>query len=254
MSSALLKIVRAGLCTYVDFNFRDRDENTYHVGVYNPHILLLTEKDGLVSVMDDLRALYGCTTITTGGKPSFMSTNFLVGNMLKAGVDPNQTFVCLSVVDFDPTGYVIGTQFTRQLKECGLRKLHTFQQYGATAERQDLIQPGELSATAIAKGKYTLKLKERRKPFTIRWAQLTGGVLGDGSVKYGLHVDEFSQALLHDLIGRAIAPYLKTPAATVRRRDLMRTIQRATADYLLYRMTHPHTHPQRGATAAGSRP
>jgi hypothetical protein len=255
MTTALLKIVRAGLCTYLDFNFRDRDEATYQVGAYNPHVLLLTEKDGLISVMDDLRALYGCTTITTGGKPSFMSTNYLVGKMVKAGVDPNQTFVCLSVVDFDPTGYVIGTEFTKQIKECGLRNLHTFQQYGVTSERQDLVQPGELSATAIATGKYTLKPKERRKPFTIRWAQLTGGVLGDGSVKYGLHVDEFSQALLHDLVGRAIAPHLKTPAETVRRRDLMRTIQRATADYLLYRLTHPTSHQRQPvAPPAGPRP
>lgn len=253
MTAALLKIVRAGLCTYLDFNFRDRDEATYQVGVYNPHVLLVTEKDGLISVMDDLRARYGCTTITTGGKPSFMSTNYLVGKMLKAGVDPNQTFVCLSVVDFDPTGYVIGTQFTKQIKECGLRKLHAFQQYGITAERLDLIQPGSLSATAIAKGKYVLKPKERRKPITIRWAQLTGGVLGDSSVRYGLHVDEFGQALLHSLVERAIEPHLKTPIETVRRRGLMQSIQRATADYLLYRMTHPH-HLGSGAPPVGPRP
>lgn len=254
MSSALLKIVRAGLCTYVDFNFRDRDENTYHVGVYNPHIILVTEKDGLVSVMDDLRTLYGCTTITTGGKPSFMSTNYLVGTMLKAGVDPDQTFVCLTVVDFDPTGYVIGTQFTKQLKECGLRKLHTFQQYGVTAERQDLIQPSELSATAIAKGKYTLKPKERRKPFTLRWAKLTGGVDGHGSVMYGLHVDEFGQALLHSLVARAIQPHLKISVETVRQRDLMKAIERATADYFIYRATHPRpgARPARPGPVASS--
>lgn len=239
MTAALLKLVRKGLCTYLDFNFRDRDAETYQVGVYNPHVLLVTEKDGLISVIDDLRALYGCTTITTGGKPSFMSTNYLVGKIVKAHVDPNQTFVCLSVVDFDPTGYVIGTEFTKQLKQSGIRNLKTFEQYGITADRLDLIRPDVLSATAIAQGKYTLKLKERRKPFTLRWAQLTGGVAGDGSVKYGLHVDEFGQALLHSLVGRAIQPHLKVSVDTVRRRDLMQAIESATSKYLVYRLTHP---------------
>lgn len=135
MISALTKLVRKGLCGYLDFNFRDRDAETYQVGHYNPHIILLTEKDGLISVVEDLRARYGCTTITTGGKPSFMSTNYLVGKLLKDGVDPTQTFVCLSVVDFDPTGYVIGSTFIKQLKESGIRSFHTFDQYGATAER-----------------------------------------------------------------------------------------------------------------------
>jgi len=243
LSSALLKIARAGLCTYLDFNFRDRDEATYQIGAHNPQILLVTEKDGLISVMDDMRARYGCTTITTGGKPSFMSTNYMVGKLLKAGVDLNQAFVCLSIVDFDPTGYVIGKEFTRQMKECGVRNLHTFHQYGIVIDRQDLIHPGALSATAVAKGRYTLKPKERRKPFTIRWAQLTGGVDGDGAVMHGLHVDEFGQALLHRLIGQAIEPHLVTPVETVRRRDLMKALEDATSSYLVYRMTHPRSGP-----------
>lgn len=246
MSAALLKLVRAGLLTYLDFNFRDRDEATYQVGGYNPHIILLTEKDGLISVLEDLRARYGCTTITSGGKPSFMSTNYLVGKLIRANVDLTRTFVCLSIVDFDPTGYVIGRTFTKQLKQSGVRKFHTFEQYGAPAERLDLIQPGALSATAIAQGKYTLKPKERRKPFTIEWARITGGVDGDASVKYGLHVDEFGQSLLHALVERAIAPHLGIPAETVQRRDLMRKIERATADFLVYRMTHPRPRPGSG--------
>ena len=141
---------------------------------------------------------------------------------------------------------MIGRTFTKQLKQSGVRKFHTFEQYGATAERLDLIQPGALSATAIAQGKYTLKPKERRKPFTIAWAKLTGGVDGDASVKYGLHVDEFGQALLHALVERAIAPHLGIPVETVQRRDLMRKIERATADFLVYRMTHPRPRPGSG--------
>lgn len=58
-------------------------------------------------------------------------------------------------------------------------------------------------------------------------------------MKHGLHVDEFGQALLHSLVDRAIQPHLKIPVETVRRRDLMRSVERATADFLIYRMTHP---------------
>ena len=237
VNDALTEMVKAGVCSYQDFNFRDRDKDMRKLGRENPHIILFTEKDGFISVMEDLHANYGCNVITLGGKPSLMSTNYLVSEIVAAGIDLTQEFVCVSIVDFDPSGHVIAESFLEQLKLSGLRKFHRFEQYHRKdSERLDLIRPDNLPmGTSLRKVWYPLP-KTEQKP---AWGKKTGGVDGQGDFKHGIESDEFKEAQLQELVEEAILPHLRVGADVVRRRVQLRQLGQALKDYLMDRMTHP---------------
>lgn len=244
MISALTALVRAGVVSYRDFNFRDRDEALHKLGTDNPYIVLYAEKDGLISVMEELHDLYGATIITLGGTPSLMSTNYLVSEMVAVGLDLSREFVCFSLVDFDPDGWDTAGDFLDNLKTFGLKNRHRFQQYGQKTERLDLIEPKNLTGEDIGLIRYTLPAKVQRSRLCATWAALTGGVDGHGSRKYGLESDEFTQERIFELVGQAVAPFLSIPPELVQRRARMRQLEKATTDFMVYKMLHPKRPPQ----------
>ena len=124
MCSELTSMVRKGLFSYRDFNFRDRDTGTWKLGFDNPHIILGAEKDGYVTIMEDLHRAYGCHVITTGGIPSFMTVNYMVAEMQKYEIDLNQTFYLITFTDFDPSGYNVGEELSTHFKDSGLKNLY----------------------------------------------------------------------------------------------------------------------------------
>src|SRR5690606_12972000 len=130
MSSQLTMMVRKGLFSYEDFNFRDRDYNTWKLGFDNPHIILMSEKDGFVTIMEDLHKNYGCHVITAGGVPSFMTINYMVARMKKLGIDMDGKLYIITFTDFDPSGYRVSETFVNHLSDSGLTSFHKFEQWG----------------------------------------------------------------------------------------------------------------------------
>lgn len=238
MVKALTDMVKAGLCTYRDFNFRDRDQELRHVGSENPHVILFSEKDGFISILEDLYAVYGCSVTTLGGRPSFMSSNYLVAEMVDAGVNPAQEFFCFSVVDFDPAGYDAAGDFIAQLEASGLKTFHAFRQYEGNYTRLDLVQPKNLTGADIDLIKYRLPARVRRSKLCATWAANTGGVDGHASRTFGLESDEFTLERIQNLVTDAITPYLRTSAEVVQRRRRMRELEKAVTDFMVYKLLH----------------
>lgn len=50
----LTLMVKKGLFGYADFNFRDPDGGTWKLGFDNPHVILMTEKDGFITIMGEI--------------------------------------------------------------------------------------------------------------------------------------------------------------------------------------------------------
>jgi hypothetical protein len=247
VNEALTKIVKAGLLSYTDFNFRDRDAEMRQLGKENPHIIVFTEKDGFISLMEDIHANYGCNVITLGGKPSLLSSNYMVSELIEAAIDPTQEFVCLSIVDFDPTGDIIAQSFLEQLKLSGLRTFHKFEQYhNKNYERLDLIRPDNLPpGTSIRQVQYPLPRSEQKPA----WGRKTGGVDGKGDFKHGIEADEFREVQIQELVEEAILPYLRVGAAVVRRRLQLRKLKEVLTEFMVYKLTHPVITGSRGRRA-----
>ena len=239
MDSVMTELVAAGLFSYKDFNFRDRDKDQRILGNENPHIIVFCEKDGFISIMETIAQTYGCTVITLGGVPSFLSSNYMVTEMVDAGFAMDEPFYCFSIVDFDPAGDNAADEFIKQLTFSGLRHYHPFDQYGAKYPRLDLARPDNLTGEDIDMVKYTLPTKVQRAASTLDWAKRTGGVDGKGSRKYGLESDEFTEERIFALVDASIGPYLRTSPDVVARRNTMHQLRDRVQDFMVAKILHP---------------
>jgi hypothetical protein len=178
-------MVEKGLVSYTDFNFLDKDAPYKLIGLDNPHIIVFAEKEGFISILRDIHETYGCTIIATGGQGSFLSINYLVSGMVEAGIDINQEFICVSLVDFDPVGWNIGDEFIEKLQNSGMRSFRRWDQYKGTYVNEDgeklpylwldILQPKNLPPKELDQAKYGFKPTVRRRPSTEAWGISTGG-------------------------------------------------------------------------------
>lgn len=252
MGRSLARLVEEGLCTYKDFQFTDDNASARVIGHGNPHVILMTEKEGFFGMLKDASRRYGCTVVATGGMGSFLSTNYMVSEIAEQGVDvAEQEFAILSLVDFDPTGYDIARSFLADLQHSGVRRFRQFEQYGRKDYAwQDLIRPSTLEPGQKIKD-HTYRLKKKfiqppeagGDPWAKRWARTTGGVDGKGGQgeqwKLGMEADEFREAYVSQLVDRFIQPLLTVPADVVQRRSRMMELEAELGRYLVHRLTAP---------------
>jgi hypothetical protein len=238
ISDALKALVEAGVLSYTDFNFRDKNKDDRRLGEDNPYVILVAEKDGFLTMMLDLHATYGCHVFTLGGSPAIISTNYFVSELVAVKVDLTREFTCISIVDFDPKGDEIMRTFTSQLRTSGIKKLKPFRNYPHRAkpdDRLDLIRPEALPrGVSYRDVQYNLPKSEQKK----KWGQETGGPNGRGDYKHGIESDEFREAHIRQLVENGIAPYLTTGAEVVAKRVQLRALAQALDDFASWKMTH----------------
>lgn len=231
MTQQLTLMVKKGLFGYADFNFRDRDAGTWRLGFDNPHIILMAEKDGYVTIMEELYQLYGCHIITAGGVPSFMTVNYMVSAMKRYEVDMTQTFYVITFCDFDPAGYNIAEELMNHFKDSGLSNFHLFNQWGKGKKQRpwlELAVPLNFDKP-IKEYRYKLPKSIWNNPSTAEWVELTGGLDGpswrQGSITHGLESDEFDLNLIEKLFEKALLPLLHTPSDQIKKRIAMQALR-----------------------------
>jgi len=231
MSSQLTLMVRKGLFSYADFNFRDRDADSWKLGFDNPHIILVAEKDGFITIMEDLHRRYGCHTITCGGVPSFMTVNYMVEAMQRYGNDMEQEFFILTFCDFDPSGYNIAEELVKHLQSSGLKNVHLFDQWGQGRKKRpwlELAVPENFNHSA-KDFRYRLPRSTWDNPTTVDWVKLTGGLDGPkwkkGRPTHGLESDEFDFDLILSLFDQKLTPLLESPSDDIIQRNALQELR-----------------------------
>lgn len=249
MVSELTDMVRKGLFGYLDFNFRDRDSDTWKLGFDNPHIILVAEKDGYVTIMEDLHTNYGCHVITAGGMPSFMTVNYMAASMKKFEIDLNQTFYIISFTDFDPSGYNIAEEFTKHLNNSGIKNIYLWDQWGDGDKKRPWF---ELSVPAnytrpIKDVWYLLPKNTWDNPTTKEWVKLTGGLDGanwkPGQQTHGLESDEFDVDAIAKMFENVITPLLKDSSDKIKKRNAMMNLRKQFEDMAIVKFLEKLKHP-----------
>jgi hypothetical protein len=238
MIKMLADMVEAGVVSYQDFWFRDRDQTLWHLGSDNPYVFVVCEKDGFISYTEEYVMTYGCSAMTMGGSPSMMSVDYFVQRMVKAGMDLSRKFAVFSIVDFDPKGEDAARDFISHLELFGVRNFHRFRLYGVDDEkRMDLIQPKYLAANESGTGglAYTLPTSEWDSALGRSWFERTGGVNGDR--KLGLESDECTGERIHELLLEHMVPLLPTGVQVVQKRIQTRRLRKALANLLVFKQT-----------------
>lgn len=233
MIKMLADMVRAGVVSYEDFWFRDKDEPLWHLGSDNPYVIVVCEKDGFMSYTEEYVMTYGCSAITTGGSPSLMSVDYFVQRMVKAGMDPGAKFTVFTIMDYDPDGEGAARDFISHLELFGVRHFHRFRLYDVADEkRMDLFLPQHLTVTPIA---YTLPKTVWNTPQGRSWFSRTGGV--NGNRKLGIESDECTGERIHELLTEYMVPLLPTGVAVVQQRIQTRRLRKALANLLVFKQT-----------------
>jgi hypothetical protein len=183
------------------FKYRDLDiidenwENRWYTNGRNPHIIFFAEKNGFIRILQEVHEKYGVTTISLGGFPSHLSSEYLVEGLRKR-IQKIEPIVLLGITDFDPSGYFIERSFSQQLTNQGLE----------INSSQSLITPDQYTKSSLEIFQYPIPSKY---PARIRnWLKETGGINGE---PFGLESDSMPKVQLRKLIHQRITPHLKTP-------------------------------------------
>ena len=169
------------LFNYADFGFVDETEGMKYIGKTNVHVVLFVEKDGLYPIVRRLAQKYGCVGVSTGGYPSILSAEYLIRGIAQY-THLRHHFDILSIVDYDPNGWEIETEFMEQLQVFDMKDLSLHQ----------IVHPKHLSEEDIELSKYQLKAEKK----TERWIEATGGLNGEA---YGIEANAFTAKLMEDI-------------------------------------------------------
>lgn len=178
------------LFRYVDLGFIDERIYARTIGKANGNFIIFVEKDGLLGLVRQVAQKYDTTAISLGGFPAYITTEYLVRSMAGQGLLRNPVRL-FSIVDYDPAGYWIEREFTKQLENYQVK----------VASIYSLVSPATLPIELVDACRYKLKKDSRTK----NWLEATSGI---GGLAYGLESDAMGGRRIREGLIKAIEPYL----------------------------------------------
>jgi len=186
VSNMLVIMVKTGLFKYKDFGFDDDDKGNRWHAKKHPNIILFAEKTAYTDLMQEVNQDFDITTIATGGQSSYLSIEYFVDELRERHVDLSREFVVFSIVDFDPAGDIIATNFVENLTDNGIKNVKTFPgTFYKLFKRNDIVIPEHMTEEQRNKV-YRLPLSVRKSGLAAKWAAKTGGVNGKKNILYGI--------------------------------------------------------------------
>lgn len=177
-----------GLFQYKDFGFIDDNWENRRIGAKNPHIIVFSEKNGFFYYLKALSTEFDVTVASLGGQPSVLSTEYMVAHILET-VSPDETFYAYSIVDYDPSGWLIEQNFHDLLKDLGLKEVLM----------ETIVVPSLYTSEEIALYRYPLSTSSSAQTINERWLKATGGLNGELS---GLEADSMPKDRLMGTLRR----------------------------------------------------
>ncbi|MCH7590892.1 hypothetical protein IIB34_07640 [PVC group bacterium] len=157
--SVLVDLVkRKKIMFYKDIGFRDDNRSGRQVGI-NANVIIFAEKSGHQDFLDDMYSRYQVNTISLGGQPSVLNTEYFVDDIKASGVNLKRSFYLFSIVDFDTSGWIIRDAFIDNLNAFGIKNIKNI----------DLIHPDMLTPEEIKFSKFTLPDKKGMRSKNTKW-------------------------------------------------------------------------------------
>ena len=145
---------------YSDVGFRDDNEAHRRLGP-NANIVLFSEKLGHQAFLSEMSDKYGVSVIALGGQPSVVNIEYFVDVVKKANVNLKRSFYLFSVVDYDPSGWIIRDAFLADLAFYGIRNVRMV----------DLITPDMLTAEEVRMSRYRIPMGPDMKTKNAAWLE-----------------------------------------------------------------------------------
>lgn len=190
------------LFQYTAFGFDDPSWENRRIGKTNPTTIVFAEKAGFMRFLkEQVHAVYDVTVTSLAGWPSILSTEYMARHIEEAAdyhaparVWTERKVKLVSIVDWDPSGWMIREVFASQLKDQGM------QDY----EIVDLVRPENFTSEEIELYRYPVPQGARQRKKNKRWLEATGGL--DGKLD-GLEADSMPRERLAVLVADSVGAW-----------------------------------------------
>lgn len=164
------ELIKNEVFTFRELGFADPGNGT--VGDRRPNVLLVVEKQSLQESAERLVQEFGVSMIVTGGSPDLLDMEYFAPRLR-----PHAPITMVSLVDFDPGGWIVAESTVDQLRRCGVEFVEGIHHL----VRPECFTPEELSL-------YALPCSTLGGAATIarEWVKRSGGVNGEA---LGIHSD-----------------------------------------------------------------
>lgn len=146
------------LMEYKDIGFRDDKKSNRKVG-YNANIILFSEKTGQQDYLEEIYSQYQISILALGGQPSVLNVEYFVDELKKQKVDIRRSFYLFSIVDYDPSGWIIRDAFIDDLHHYGIKNIQVI----------DLVHPDMLGSEEVQLSKYRIPKTEGMRVKNQAW-------------------------------------------------------------------------------------
>jgi hypothetical protein len=194
---------------YKDIGFRDDNQAHRSVGA-NANIVLFSEKLGHQDFLSDIAGKYKVSILALGGQPSVLTSEYFVDVIRNMKINLQRSFYLFSIVDYDPSGWIIRNAFVDNLKF-----------YGVTNTRIiDLVHPDMLTPDEVKLARYAVPatdvmisknktwLSEVRKRNYKNQQYLEDKNEKGERILYGLEAESVSATRLSDEIEQVMVPLI----------------------------------------------
>jgi len=194
---------------YEDIGFRDENQAHRRVGA-NANIILFSKKLGHQNFLSDIADKYNVSILALGGQPSVLTSEYFVETVREAGVNLQRSFYLFSIVDYDPSGWIIRDAFVDNLRFYGITNTRVI----------DLIHPDMLTPEEIMLSRYTIPFTEAMRAKNQGWLRqihkrnyknqkyLEDEPLPGKKVIYGLESESISAKRLEAKLQEVMVPLL----------------------------------------------
>lgn len=187
-----LFIVELKVFRYKDLGMVDENwENRWLTDGRNPHILVWTQKNCFIKLMQEVHRKYGVTSVGLGGFPHQISTEYLV-EQLRIKLPQLEPMVLFGIADYDPSGELAKRMFEEQLIQQNIRILESYQ----------LIEPKRYDSNEIKK--FRIPIISDRHRITKEWLKRKEGINGE---PFGLPSEFVPPSKLSNMLDSMILPY-----------------------------------------------
>jgi hypothetical protein len=255
------------LLSYKDIGFRDENAANKRIGV-NTNIIPFSEKLGHFNYLADLNKQYNVSAIALGGQPSVMNVEYFVDDLKKAKSGPElvdrpkvfampeaasakfnlkRSFYLYSIVDYDPSGWIIRDAFINNLRHYKIKNTKVY----------DLINPDMLTPEEILLARYPIRAGADMEAKNKKWLadvearhyknqKYLVEDLPSGKKKlYGLEAEAIATARITEKLKEVMLPVIGGNEEALKIYE-MKNLNQAIKDLMIFKLTHPETEKPHG--------
>lgn len=193
---------------YKDIGFRDENQAHREVGA-NANIVLFSEKLGHQAFLSEIATKYLVSILALGGQPSVLNIEYFVDVLKKTEMDIRRSFYLFSIVDYDPSGWIIRDAFRHDLKFYGVKNTRMF----------DLINPDMLTPNEIKFARYRIPTGKNMQAKNQAWLRevrkrnyknqkYLEEQTREGKILYGLEAESISSKRLIKKLEQVMIPLI----------------------------------------------